>query len=140
MEKKNVILVIVIALVLLGVGAFFAINLMRGRVYERIPDPNALTTHSYLEIQSTETPVQEVESPAQEAETEKQTLESASQSEPGLDPEIVAKMYQIEEQVRTLRQLETETRIPRMILSNAELKERVLNDFLEESRKTSSRT
>ena len=50
MEKKNVILVIVIALILLGVGAFFAINLMRGWVYERIPDPDALTTHSYLEF------------------------------------------------------------------------------------------
>lgn len=132
MEKKNVILVIVIALILLGVGAFFAINLMRGRVYERIPDPDALTTHSYLEIQPSETSVQEAETSAQEAETEKQTPESASSTEPGLDPEIAAKMDQIEEQVRALRQLETETRIPRMLLSNAELKERVLNDFLEE--------
>ena len=135
MEKKNVILVIVIALILLGVGAFFAINLMRGWVYERIPDPDALTTHSYLEIQPTETSVKEAETTTQAVETETQAPESASPTEPGLDPEIVAQMDRIEEQVSILRQLDIETRIPRKILSNAELKDRVLNDFLEEYEK-----
>ncbi len=127
MEKKNLVIIVLIALVLLAVAAFFTINLMRGLFYERINDPDAASTLPYLEIQPSN-------SPTQAAATSTRNAQSTP-SEQSLAPDLIAQMDQIEEQVSILRQLDIQTRIPRKILSNAELKDRVLNDFLEDYEK-----
>jgi hypothetical protein len=48
----------------------------------------------------------------------------------GLDPEILAQMDEIEAQVMEMRGLRSTAPVPRTLLSNEELRQRVLDDFL----------
>ena len=118
MKKKNVIILLVIALIIVGVGAFFTIRLMRGTVYDRIPTPTQTPT-----IESAETQGEAALIPLS-------TLDPR-EAQP-VDSTMLANMDKIESEVSQLRNLVIEERIPREIMSSAELKETVSNDFLED--------
>lgn len=126
MEKKNIVVLAIILLILFVVGSFFVVNLMRGRVYDRVPDPSAMPTDSIIGV--IETPIE----PNRTVEPGEEPAETNSATEEFADPAMLADMDKIEVQVAELRGLEIEQRIPRRLMDSAELKETVLNDFLED--------
>lgn len=119
MNKKNLIILLVVFAILLIVGAFFLINLMRGSVYERVSAP-------------TSAPAEVYESPSQIAPTASPEVEAESTAAPVMDEALIAEMDKIESQVSKLRGLNTDQRIPRKLMSSAELRETVKKEFLEE--------
>lgn len=88
MNRKNVILLVIIGVIIVAVGTFFTIKLARNTiiVYEDSPEPSST---------------------------------------------VSASMDEIENQVSQLRGLNIEARVPRQLLSTKELRQVVLDDFLE---------
>ena len=89
MNRKNIILLVIIGVIILAVGTFFIIKLARG-------------TSFVYEIDAS------------------------------LDPATSSSMDEIENQVSQLRGLDIEARIPRQLMSSDELRQVVLDDFLED--------
>jgi hypothetical protein len=88
MNRKNILLLVIIGVIILAVGSFFIIRLSRGTVFVYNDDFSP-------------------------------------------DPTISASMDEIEVQVSQLRGLGIESSIPRQLLSSQELRQVVLDDFLE---------
>ncbi len=89
MNRKNIILLVIIGVIILAVGTFFIIKLARGTIF-----------------------VYEIDA--------------------SLDPATSSSMDDIENQVSQLRGLDIEARIPRQLMSSDELRQVVLDDFLED--------
>jgi hypothetical protein len=89
MNRKNILLLVIIGVIILAVGTFFTIKLARNTVFV---------------YEETSTP----------------------------DPAISSSMDEIENQISQLRGLDIEARVPRQLMSTDELRQVVLDDFLED--------
>jgi hypothetical protein len=88
MNRKNILLLVIIGVIILAVGTFFTIKIARDTIF---------------------------------------VYEDTSTS----DPSISASMDEIERQVSQLRGLKIEAAVPRRLMSTTELRQVVLDDFLE---------
>ena len=113
MNRKNKLLLALIAVVILAVGVFFIIKLSRGTVviYEDTPATNTPPPTSVVE--TSEPPI------STDIPTE-------------LDPAIAASMDEIEEQVSQLRGLAIKTSVPRQLMTREELNRVVVDEFLQD--------